>query len=313
MTPMYRALHDELSHVAEVVRLRQVLRAQYEAVAARLDVEAPRQRRLAARFRAERRDVARLEGISFQRLLAVLGRDLDRKLDKEQAEAAAAELQLMEQDQLVAALRTELDDIDRRIAELGDVDALYREALEAKGRMLVERDDDHGRMVLAIAEQHSETCATRREIREAIECGDELARILGDAARALDAARDASNASLGSFAVRRGMTVAALNEASRFVNAALAVFERFRTELSEVEGMALAETDADVEGDERRSWLDGLIDSLIDSTLENLTGNVAELREEVRLRLVRLTELEAETEERRREQRKRLEELIHAG
>lgn len=64
---------------------------------------------------------------------------------------------------------------------------------------------------------------------------------------------------------------------------------------------------------ERRSWLDGLIDALIDSTLENLTRNMTELGDEVRLRLLRLTELEAETEERRREQRKRLEELIHAG
>jgi hypothetical protein len=311
MPSMYRMLHDELSHVAEIVRLRQALRAQHEAVAARLDVESRRHRRLAARLRAERKDVARLEGLSFKRLFAVLDGELESRLAEEQAEATTAELRFVEQDQRVAALRAELDGLDRRIAELGDVDTLYREALEAKGRMLVERDDEHGRMVLALAEQHSEACAKHRELREAIDCGGELARVLADAAKAIDEAETIESWGLRGREWSRNSYLA---DASHEISAALAIFERFRKELSDIDGMALHEGDeGDDDDDEHGGWLSGFSVMMISGTIEKLARDVATLRDEVRLRIEQLTALEAANLEHRRECRKRLEDIIHAG
>src|SRR5262245_52555663 len=102
---MYRALHEELSRAAEAVQLRNALRAQCEALARRLDTERARRRVLTRQLDAERKDVARLEGISFQRLFAMLGGELESRLEKEQSEAAAVELRFVEQHRLVMALR----------------------------------------------------------------------------------------------------------------------------------------------------------------------------------------------------------------
>src|SRR5262245_45929108 len=149
---MYRTLHEDLSQAAEALQLRNALRAQHEALTARLQTERTRHETLEEELRRERKDVARLEGISFQRLFALLGGEIEARLESEREEAGVAELRYVEQEQLLAALRAALDTLDRRVAELGDVDARYHEALAAKGRALVERGDDHGRLVLALAE-----------------------------------------------------------------------------------------------------------------------------------------------------------------
>lgn len=309
---MYRMLSDDLSRAAEVVRLRGTLRAQHEAVAQRLATERARHARLADKLRREQKDVACLEGISFQRLFARLDGELDSRLEREREEAIVAELRFVEQDQRVGALRAKLDGLDRRISELGDVDALYHEALETKGRLLVERDDDHGRLVLSLAEQHAKACADRRELREAIECGGELARLLAEAARIIDQEIfDTCLAGRHSFvtAARNGK----LDEAIRLINEAQGVFERFRKELSEVEGMALAELDDDEAENRSEGWLLVIADYFLQNKIERLAEDVDTLRAEVQQRLERLSAAEEANEAVRCERRKRLEEAIHTG
>jgi hypothetical protein len=100
------------------------------------------------------------------------------------------------------------------------------------------------------------------------------------------------------------------------------VFERFRKELSDIEGMELCEDEAAGDGGRGAgSWLIGFadytfglfVDMLIQRKIERLAADVATLREGVRLRLEQLMALEAENLVHRGERRKRLEELIHAG
>lgn len=320
---MYRTLHEDLSRAAEAVRLRDGLRGQYEAMAKRYELERARHQALATELRKERKDVERLEGISFQRLFAMVGGELEERLGRERVEADEAELRFVGQDQLVAALRAERDALERRITQLGDVDAVYHEALEEKGRSLVERDDDHGKLVFSLAEQHSKACSTQRELREAIDCGNELARILADAAQKIDEAEsfgkwDMLGGGLGVTLAKNGR----LDDASRLINEAQAVFERFRKELFDIEGMTLHGVEEGEVGTGVKNAmvgfadyvLDGLlIDALIQRRITRFAADVATLRAEVHQRIVGLTEAEAANTKLRRARRKLLEEAIHAG
>jgi len=233
---MYQELHDSLSRAAEAARLRDCLRAQRETLASGLAVEQARLTTLSSQLDRERKDVDRLEGISFQRLAAALSGDREERLAKERPEAVRAELCYAEQNELVGKMTTELDAIDGRIAELGDVDALHLAAMDAKARMLTAQGDEHGRHVAGLAEQFWWACAMDRELREALDCGNELWRRLTAAmsyvARALKIRR---NSSRHAGAGRN----TALREALRCMQDCRILLARFHAELADA-GRGLA-------------------------------------------------------------------------
>lgn len=231
---MYRELHDSLSRAAEATRLRNCLRAQRDTLASSLAIEKPRLTALGSQLDRERKDVERLEGISLQRLAAALAGSRDDALVVERQEAAIAELRYAEHSRLVTTMMTELDAIDRRIAELGDVDAIHLEAMEAKGRMLMAHGGEHGRLVAALVEQFTYACAMERELGEARDCGVALHQVLTTAMSNLRAALETS-----AWELMAGgpLTAAskhdALRRASRDMQWSRILLERFHKELAD--------------------------------------------------------------------------------
>lgn len=237
---MYRELHDALSHAAEAMHARDRLRVQREATAARLGAENRRHAELRAKLEAERKDVARLETLSLARMLASIAGRLEPTLEEERRQADVAELSFVEQTRLVEALTMELAEIDRRIAALGDVDELHHRAMDAKARALIERGDEHGRLVLELSQRYAHLSAMGVELREALEHGQALATALASAARTLHQA-----VSIGTTDIWIGgsLTTAdkhyVLDQASRHMQQASLLFELYRKELADV-GRGLA-------------------------------------------------------------------------
>jgi hypothetical protein len=321
---MYRTLpEDELSRAAEAVRLRDALRARRDVLAQRLDPERARHEELASQLRRERKDVARLEGISLQRLLAVLGGSLGERLGREREEASMAELRFAEQDQHVAALQSELDGVEQRLAELGDVDASYREALEAKRRLLVGQDDEHGRRVLALMQEHAHACSMRPELRQAIDWGKRLATILFDVERA--AANAESN---GRWDRRQGGLISSmfkhgwLDEVEQLLDASEYVIERFHKELADVDGAARS-MDASLELKlAERDWRTRVLDNVLGDweteqelqrAIEQLARDVRSARIDVENQVALLVQATARNEQRCESSSKRLEQAITEG
>lgn len=237
---MYRQLHDALSHAAEAMHARDRLRAQREATAGRLGIETRRHAELRAKLEAERKDVARLEKLSLARLLESIAGRLEPTLEEERRQADVAELSFVEQSRLVEALTMEQTEIDRRIAELGDVDGIHRQAMDAKARALIERGDEHGRLVLELSQQLAYHSALGVELREAIEHGQALATALASAARELHRAVRIGTTDIwigGSLTTADKHYV--LDQASRHMQQAALLLELYRKELADV-GRGLA-------------------------------------------------------------------------
>jgi hypothetical protein len=312
---MYRQLHDELSHATEALRQRDRLRAQREALTARFQSERELHIELSTRLHAERKDVARLEGISFQRLFATLGGTLDEGLEKERQEAHLAELRFVEQDQLLAALQTEVDAIDRRIDALGDVDERQRLALDAKGRMLVERGDAHGRLVLELSGRVSEIDTVGRELDEAIASGHVLAQRLAAAATALDSA-----ASYGRWDIMGGGFLATmakhgkLDEASHHIQASRVSLAQFRKEMSDVQVEAFIEPAQSPLVAFADIVFDGLlVDILVQNRIHQTAARVATTRFQVDRCIEGLVRAAEDNHRQRVEWAAQLEQAIAAG
>jgi hypothetical protein len=324
---MYRTLHeDDLSRAAEAVRLRDALRARREVLAQRLDPERARHEELAIQLRRERKDVARLEGISLQRLLAVLGGSLSERLGREREEASVAELRFAEQDQHVTALQSELDGVEQRLAELGDVDAGYREALEAKRRLLVGQDDEHGRRVLALMQEHAHACSMRPELREAIDWGKRLGTILFDVERA---AANAESNGRWDRPGRGGGLIASmfkhgwLDEVEQLLDASDYVIERFHKELADVDD-AVRATDASLLELKlpERGWRTRVLDNVLGDweteqelqrAIERLARDVRSARIEVENQVALLVQATTRNEQRCEDSSKLLEQAITEG
>jgi hypothetical protein len=232
---MDRELHDSLSRAAEAARLRDCLRAQRDTLASSLAIEKPRLTALGSKLDRERKDVERLEGISLQRLAAAIAGNRDDALVVERQEAAIAELRYAEHSRLVTTMMTELDAIDRRIAELGDVDAIHLEAMEAKGRMLMALGDEPGRLVAALVEQFTYACAMDRELGEARDCGAALYQQLTATMFNLRTALETTTSELlAGGPLTTAFKYDAVKRASRHMQWSRILLERFHKELSDV-------------------------------------------------------------------------------
>lgn len=194
---VYRDLHDELAICLEQIRARDRLRDQRDRTQLAMD-DATERLETFGRIAAEAdRDLARLRGISLQRLLATLMGDLGLRVDAERREFIAARMRYAEQHQRIVALEAELEELRAEVAALGDVDANYRGALQTKAQTLAAREDAEGRRVVELVERLAALRAAKAELAataragglalvELEACRSGLGRLLDDDAKDLD-------------------------------------------------------------------------------------------------------------------------------
>lgn len=146
-----------------------------------------------ARAATERADVAALEHLSWSRIVSAMKGSHATDLERERAEAQAADF-------TAAAARARADDDARTVAalearreSLGDVDAAYRAALDAKAAWAQEHEPATAAALARRSERLGELSDQRREADEAIAAGQEAQRLLALAHQQLGSARGWSN------------------------------------------------------------------------------------------------------------------------
>ena len=112
-------------------------------------------------------DVERLRSLSMPRILSALKGNRDLDLNREEAEAAAAAYQAQEAEARLEAARREVEDLDRRIATLGDFSAQRAEILQERERELSASASPAAAELTALAEQVGLTRAELAQIQEA--------------------------------------------------------------------------------------------------------------------------------------------------
>ena len=177
-----RAVRDR----AEQARLRQ----RRDGAAGYAQQTQQRVAELRAKLADETEDVAALESFSLTRIWAGLKGSRDADLSRETAERDAARYAVAEAEARHDAAVRDLGSLDAQLAALGDVDAAYARALEAREELLRgQGGDPTGRRLVEIAERRGELVAQDKETAEAHRAGRQAHDLLAEAHRQLGGAR----------------------------------------------------------------------------------------------------------------------------
>ncbi len=161
----------------QIGSLDQELRAAQEVLAGRR-----------AELDDETRDVDKLENFSLTRIVAGMRGSRATDLEREQAEAKAAELRVAEVQARCDALTQEWEALAERGRALGDVDTRFREAQTAKEQWLTTRGGPAAQRLTGLAEERGRLLAEQRELGEADHAAVEAGRALQDLNNILDEA-----------------------------------------------------------------------------------------------------------------------------
>jgi hypothetical protein len=148
------------------------------------------QRVLAARqkLQSESADVEKLESFSSAKIWAHLKGSHTTDLERETAEREAARYAVAEAEARRDVMQHERASLESRIAELGDAEGRYREALAAKEAWLTSSDFASAEQLAEIAERRGELVALDHEAREAHAAGRRAHDLLAEAAALLGSA-----------------------------------------------------------------------------------------------------------------------------
>jgi hypothetical protein len=160
-------IQSRLESASAAVRERDLIKGQIASLA---DQHRAAQEVLARRLAElgdETRDVDKLENFSLTRIVAGLRGSRATDLEREQAEAQAAELRVAEAQAHCDALVREWEALAERGRALGDVDGPFREAQAAKERWLETQGGPAAVRLGGLAEERGRLLAEHRELAEA--------------------------------------------------------------------------------------------------------------------------------------------------
>ncbi len=137
----------------------------------------------------EERDVQRLQSVSWARLLAAVKGSRMTDLERETAERERARYEAGVAAAHAQSDLRELESLESQLAALGDVEAAYTAALNAKEEWVRGHDPQVAQRLEEIAAERGRVAAEDHEAVEAYDAGVTAHRHLADAAQLLDSAR----------------------------------------------------------------------------------------------------------------------------
>lgn len=188
-----------------------------------------------ARLRQEERDVERLERLTFSAVLAALRGNKDEQIDRERAEAYAARLRLREAERQLAEIQADIADRESRIQADAGCEAVYEALLREKEADLRRRDPALAAKLEDLERRELELTARRRELREALDAGEQALLQLDAALESLDSAEGWGTWDLlGGGLMTDVMKYSRLDEAQARLEDVKSSLRRYQTELADV-------------------------------------------------------------------------------
>ena len=262
----------------------QLLDEKLEAARQRVQVSAAEAAAAAEQLTEEERDVSRLESLSWSRILSTLKSSRTSDLERESAERDAARYAAGVADARAQADQREVESLRAQRQALGNVEAAYAAALDAKETWLSSHDRATGEQLAAIATESGHLAAEDSEAREALEAGVTAHQHLADAANLLGSARSWSTWDTfgGGELFTDAMKYDKLDQVGRTLQQADAALRLFSTELADVHLPAVEALDIDRLTSTFDVWFDNIFtdwavrDRIIDAQgkVEQAVGKV---------------------------------------
>ncbi|NUR06480.1 MAG: hypothetical protein HOQ22_19110 [Nocardioidaceae bacterium] len=174
---------DRLERAAGTRREAEGLRARLKAATTYADQTTRRVVEARVALAEEERDVARLDGLSWSRILTSLRGDRVTAQERERAERDAARYTLADAQTRDELAWRDVQGVQAQLDALGDVEAEYAAALTEREEWSTAHDPERGRALTEVAERRGLLLAEDTEGREAYDAGavarDHLRHALG--------------------------------------------------------------------------------------------------------------------------------------
>lgn len=240
---------------------------------------------LRRRLGVESADVDRLERLSLARIWATLKGSHASDLERETAERDAARYTLSEAEQRRRVAAHECEALEARLADLGDVDAAYEQAVAAKEAWIARSGHETAEPLARIAERRGELLAVDEETREAHRAGLAAADLLVHAAELLGSAQSWSTWDVfgGGGLVTDLMKYGQVDRAQELLRRADEALQAFSRELADLHLDALRGVQADQMTRTFDVWFDNIFsDMAVRSRIQEAARHVAAASVQVR-------------------------------
>lgn len=186
-------------------------------------------------LKKEQRDVEKLEGMSLSRFIHMIKRDMEDAIYKEQQEAISSKLKYDEVLSELEMVNNELKNTINQINSLGSIEEDYKNLLIEKEEYIKTNPSDLRDKLEEIINKQAELQREKKELKEALDAGQELILALERVSENLNSAENWGLYDiLGGGIIATAAKHSRLDEASRDINEAQSLLKRFHRELSDL-------------------------------------------------------------------------------
>lgn len=226
---------EQLSDAAEKLATARKLRRSLEMAEKSLAEEQARVEKLYNQLTKEKGDIDKLEGLSLTALFYTVLGNKEKQMDKERQEYLAVKLKYDEAREAAQSLKIVIDNYKVELKHLGDPEYEYESLLKEKERLLLEFNGPEANRLFEISEQEAKLFQWNKELREALQAGQEVLRALEKVQEELQSACNwGAWDMLGGGLLATAVKHSKIDNARTFVHQAQQKMRYFQRELADV-------------------------------------------------------------------------------
>ena len=303
----------ELRRLQEKIALKKQLEAKLKELHAQREEFREKAEALRMEAANENADVLKLEGKSLAKYFYLVIGKLDDKLTEEREQAAAAKVKLDAAEAELAAIDSDILDIEEQLEQLRDCENVYNTLFYRRRKEVRESGTPAGEEILKLEEQIAYLESQKREIREARSAGKDALRAARDVMSELQSAANWNTWDIlgGDGLITHAVKHQHLDTAQANVMALQGVLRRFKTELADIN--IQANMQVNVEGFLRFAdfFFDGLFaDWAVGDKISQSMSSVSSTKSQINRTLSKLNDMEKATDRSIVSLKQQLDELI---
>ncbi len=216
---------------------------------------------LAKALKKEERDVQRLENLGIRSLFSRILGDKEKQLEKERQEYLQVALKYNELTKSLELIEYEMDLLERKLDDKPEVEQRYEKLIERREREILEEGSGAASSLLKISRALDEKQVLLRDIREAIDAGQEAYRLSQRLEKQLKEARDWGQWDMYGSSGKGWLKHRAIDRARDYLHKVRHALIKFENELRDV--YPNAHIDVNVRVERIDSFFDIFFDNLI--------------------------------------------------
>ncbi|MDD3898949.1 MAG: hypothetical protein PHE82_08405 [Syntrophomonadaceae bacterium] len=226
---------ERLARAVEMVKEYEKIHSRLETTRSMLGRERNRYNELKKQMALEGRDVERLDGITLHNLWHTLLGTKELAKRKEQEEYLAAKMKFDAAAVSLQMLESDLHTLEQQLVAMGDPVLKYQQAIKEKGFYLLRSGTSDAKHLFELVEQLGYLRAQNKELKEAIEAGEQAKKALSRVENNLGSAQGWGIVDiLGGGLITTAIKHSHIGDARNNIDQAQQLLRKFQRELADI-------------------------------------------------------------------------------